>query len=97
MIVERPPFCPQCQTPELIERISTVSSVAIVSHSCRRCGWKVHSKVPISEPVQMTPKFDLAVSPSRTIVELPEDLDQPAFRFKLTDNGADPLNMRDGT
>jgi hypothetical protein len=45
----------------------------------------------------MTPKFDLAVSPSRTIVELPEDLDQPAFRFKLTDNGADPLNMRDGT
>jgi len=24
-------------------------------------------------------------------------LDQPAYRFKLTDNGADPLNMRDGT
>lgn len=94
MIVERPILCPRCQTPQLIEKRDVISSVSTVAYGCPRCGWKIEGKDPkpllIREPE--LERIEMPVSPQ----ELPEELDQPAYRFRLTDNGADPLNIRDG-
>lgn len=96
MIVERPPFCPRCQTPELIGRAFSIGTVSTLSYTCPRCGWKLEGLAPKKIDVgkaQLTMIDDLSTMTS----DMWKKLDQPAYRFKLTDNGADPLNMRDGT
>ncbi len=94
MIVERPPFCPRCQTPYLIEKRYVIASVATISYGCPRCSWKVEGKDPKPLLIRESnlERMEMPVLPG----ELPEELDQHPYRFQLTDNGADPLNMRDG-
>jgi len=91
VIVARPPFCPRCQTPDLIEKRYVISSVATISYRCPRCSWKIDGKDPT--PLEILRSDDVRMELTIFPEELPEELDQPAYRFQLTDNGADPLNM----
>ncbi len=68
----RPPYCPMCETSELLKRQFFVGPRAVVRYRCPRCAWVVEGRDPEVPPV-------LLVSPLAALDEA-EELDEPMRR-----------------
>lgn len=101
--VYHPPACPMCETEELLEKRWIVAGKGIVRYSCPKCQWRLEGGNPAAqEPVRYRVQTPGKLAPGALVFvdelsvmtpEMWEALDQPAHRFNVTNNGADPLNL----